>query len=146
MKIDNYIEFYRMKNAVHSIVELVFDGGEYCPELYDYAFWVTISYYYAGIGADMEIDEFMQKLYNGWMEELKAAINQKQFIAIKNAVKERIEERKNKNPLREAVTELVQNLKTSWNPEDMEQLIDVMKKTKEINAESLVEAYINNQK
>lgn len=143
MKIESYIEFYRMKNAVNAIVELLFDGDEYCPELYDYAFWVTISNLYAGVGSDMEIDEFMKKLYTGWMEELKEAINEKQLEAIRVAVEERIDTRLNKNPLMDALTELVKNLNTKWNTDDVKTLISIMKETNKINAEDLVEAYKN---
>ena len=143
MKIENYIEFYRMRNAVNAIVELLFDGDEYCPELYDYAFWVTISNLYADVGSEMEIDEFMQKLYSGWMEELKGAINEKQLDSIRIAVDKKIDAKLNRNPLIDALTELVKNLNTKWNNDDIKTLIDIMKETKKINAEDLVEAYKN---
>ena len=158
MEIKQYIEMYRMRELVNNIVSLLFDeNGEYCPELYDYAFWVTVSDVYADMGSDMEIDDFMKKLYmDGWMEELRNRINPLQLAAIEDAVYERIETRRNKNPLEpvaDAITgllnglnDLLNGLNKDFNAAETKGLLEAVKEIKEINAESLVEAYIKNQK
>lgn len=155
--IKNYIEMYRMRDLVKNVVILLFDeNGEYCPELYDYAFWVTVSDVYANTGSDMEIDEFMQKLYSGWMDELRQAINPMQLEAIEEAVDERVQARLNKNPLEpladaltgllNGLSELLNGVNRDFNAAETKGLLEAVKDMKEINAESLVEAYIKNQK
>ena len=158
MEIKQYIEMYRMRELVKNIVALLFDeDGEYCPELYDYAFWVTVSDVYADTGSDMEIDDFMRKLYmEGWMEELRNKINPLQLEAIEDAVCERVQARLNKNPLEpmadaltvllNGLSELLNGLSKDFNAAETKGLLEAVKDMKEINADSLVEAYIKNQK
>lgn len=158
MEIKQYIEMYRMRELVKNIVALLFDeDGEYCPELYDYAFWVTVSDVYADTGSDMEIDDFMRKLYmEGWMEELRNKINPLQLEAIEDAVCERIQARLNKNPLEpmadaltgllNGLSDILNGLNKDFNAAETKGLLEAVKDMKEINADSLVEAYIKNQK
>lgn len=158
MEIKQYIEMYRMRELVKNIVALLFDeDGEYCPELYDYAFWVTVSDVYADTGSDMEIDDFMRKLYmEGWMEELRNKINPLQLEAIEDAVCEHIQARLNKNPLEpmadaltgllNGLSDILNGLNKDFNAAETKGLLEAVKDMKEINADSLVEAYIKNQK
>lgn len=150
MEIKKYIGFARMRQLVENIVSLVFDDGRYCPELFDYAFWVNISEVYANVGVEMEIDEFMQKLYlDGWKEELTKNISASQFDAIKTAVQETIANRLNANPLEplaKALTELINELGKKVTADEIEKLSNTVKDLKEINAENLVDAILKNQK
>ena len=127
IEIKSIISFNRMATLVRDVVEELFDvQGEYLPEHYDYIFWVNISSAYAGVGIDLTADEFLQELYNGWMERLTDGINEKQFAAIEAAVQERI------SGVNKQVSE-----------DNAQKMLDAIKEVKEINAESLVEAIIN---
>lgn len=150
IEIKSIVSFNRMSNLVRDIAEELFDvQGEYLPEHYDYVFWVNISSVYAGVGIDMTADEFLEKLYTGWMDELERAINAKQLAAIEAAVNERISARLNKHPMEAVATalvELINGVNNQVNEDNAQKMLDAIKEVKEINAESLVEAMVNNQK
>lgn len=150
MEIQKYLEHSRMVNLVNNVVALVFEDDEYMPEYYEYSFWVSVSSYYAGIGPEMTVDEFMQKLYlDGWKKELEDAINPDQLDAIRVAITERIDARLHKSPfepLAKAVTEFIGMLNNDINLQELKGLMKAVKEMKEINADSLVEAVIKNQK
>ena len=148
--IKKLIPFSKACHVVRDIVDLLFDSdGNYAPEFYDYIFWVNISQAYAGFGAEMTADEFIEKLYNGWKDELVGAINQDQLYAIEDAVDRRIELRTNQNPfapVAKALTKFLENASKEVDPERIDKLTKLVEGTKELNADELVKAVINNQK
>lgn len=150
IEIKSIVSFNRMTTLVRDIAEELFDAqGEYLPEHYDYIFWVNVSSVYAGVGIDMTADEFLEKLYTGWMDELKQAINTKQLAAIESAVNERISVRLNKHPMEAVATslvELINGVNNQVSEDNAQKMLDAIKEVKEINAESLVEAMMKNQK
>lgn len=144
------IPFQRMCNAVRDIVDLLFDDQDgYCPENLDYVFWVTISNAYANTGAEMSADAFMRKLYEtGWMDDLTLNINPHQLSAIRMAVDARVKVRLEKNPmesLANGILQLINDLDSLIKNHDTAQMMETLKGIKEINAEELVKAFIDNQ-
>ena len=148
--IKKLIPFSKTCQVVRDIVDILFDDdGNYTPEYYDYIFWVNISQAYAGLGAEMTADEFLEKLYNGWKDELVGAINQDQLYAIEDAVDKHIELRTNQNPfapVAKALTKFLENASKEIDPERIDKLTKLVEGAKELNADELVKAVINNQK
>ena len=150
IEIKKLISFNQMATLVRVVAEGLFDEqGEYLPEHYDYVYWYSVSMAYAGVGMDMTANEFLEKLYGGWMDELEHAINPKQLASIEAAVQERISVRLNKHPMEpvvNAIVKLVNDLNKQVSDNSAEKLLDAVKEIKEINAEGLVEAIMKNQK
>lgn len=148
--IKKLISFSQTCQVVRDIVDVLFDGeGNYSPEYYPYIFWVNISQAYAGIGAEITADEFLEKLYGGWMDELEQVINPSQLCAIKNAVDKHIEMRINQNPfapVAKALTKFLENASKEIDPERIDKLTKLVEGAKGLNADDLVKAVINNQK
>lgn len=140
IEIKSTIPFSMMTRLINSIVYLMYDeNGEYLPENYDYVYWVSISNAYAGYGIDVTEDEFMERLYNGYMDMLKSTINKDQLIAINVAVSEKIDYMNRKSPIADAIVRFLDRI-GNVNLDELKEIVGNMKNMKENNADILSEA------
>ena len=96
--IANLVPIHIMSAAAESIVDVIFDEGEYSPEWFDLAFWVAIAKTYSDfdastISGEDAVAEIYNQNDNSLVLTLSNTINQEQLDRIYEAVECRIEKR-----------------------------------------------------
>lgn len=127
--------------AITMIVESLFNGEEYLPEVLDEQFWLHIATTYLAddsVDIDGTSDEFMDAFYNkNLMDKMVSDINPDQLASIKTAVLKRIEMRLSKRPFDEffeKATFLLAKIEGAVEGLDLKSAIDGFSKL-DINAE-----------
>lgn len=90
---------------ITQVVEGLFDGDEYLPEVFEEQYWLHVaSAYMKNDSAELSTtpDDFMDALYNkGLMRKMVESINMDQLSGIRAAIAERIDLRLSRKPMDE---------------------------------------------
>lgn len=134
------------------IADGVFEGEEYCPYKYDFAFWYWIMHDYTDFDVSIDIDAFMEIVETTDLcMNVRNAINDQQFDNIETSAQELIQRRLNRSEfdnlcadLRAMLKKWEAKLPDSIDPKTTNKLIKKltsMKLDEQTLARAVVDAY-----
>lgn len=134
IKFKSLITVAEKANLVTRIVNSLFNGDDYLPEIFEDQFWIHVADAYSDIDESIECtaDEFMDALYTGGLKRrIENSVNQSQLSAVRNAVEKRIEMRLARKPaddFYEMATSLLKKVEAVVDVLDLKSAIDSISK------------------